>query len=120
MGEQKIFWTDELRAQVVHLYRTEGQSATQIAEALGPDFTRNMVLGQLLKMGQMRTGKNSKGKYVRAKKEKKVLPTYEYRPPVKLPPVDSVWSMSDDDRRRVFAVRAARAARQMLESMKNG
>ena len=119
MGSPKIVWTDELRSRIVKLYRVEGKSASQVAREMGPDFTKNMILGQLHHMGQLRTGKNSKGVCVRVR-TKKTTPTYEYRPPVKLPPVDSVWSMSDDDRRRIFATRASRAARQMLESMRNG
>jgi GcrA cell cycle regulator len=56
-NEAGSVWTDEKVAEMKRLWTEDGLSASDIAARLGPEFTRNMVLGKLhrLKARQNRT-----------------------------------------------------------------
>ena len=81
-------------------------------------MTKNMVLGQLFHMGEMRSGKAVNGVSPRQPGNR----TYTYQKREKVPPmiVNDVWSMEEDARRKAFINRAAKGAREMLREMENG
>lgn len=117
MPQPKVIWTDELREEVKRLYRS-GLTATEVAAQIGPDITKNMVLGQLFHMGAMRSGKGSKGVGTRAPRSaKSTSDSAEPYEKVRLPPVNEVWGLDENERRRRFATKAARAAREQLMAL---
>lgn len=113
MPAPKVEWTDAMREQVRQLYLVEGKSAREIAETMGGDITKNMVLGQLYSMGAMRNGKASNGESPRLLKAQKP-PTYPKRETGPISYVNEMWGMEEDARRRKFAQRAAKGAKAQL------
>lgn len=118
MPAPKVVWTDDLRNKVKELWR-DGKSSPEIASTLGREFTKNMVLGQLYAMGEMRSGKASNGESPRLLKTRKP-PTYPKRETGPISHVNEMWGMEEDARRRKFAQRAARGARAQLLAIMAG
>lgn len=118
MGAAKIQWTDAMRAEIVRLYKIEGKSSKEIAQIMGGGMTKNMVLGQLFHMGEMRSGKAVNGVSPRQRGKRKS--TYQKREKVAPMIVNDVWSMEEDARRKAFMSRAAKGARALLMEMENG
>lgn len=110
MPGPKVAWTPLLRNQVLTLWR-EGKSASEIAKIMGPDFSRNMVLGQLFHTGNMRSGVGSNGLSPKKKLavQRMRASEREYQPEYV---VHEMWSMEEDKRRRAIISRAARGARE--------
>lgn len=103
-------WTPEKIAKLRQLW-TEGCSAALIAKRMGPDVTKSMIDGKILRMGLKRDGKATQ-----------VLTSHpDYEPKMARAdrplPSSQVWEMSDDDRRIRFAQRAAKGARQTRQAL---
>jgi hypothetical protein len=104
-------WTPEKIATLRQLW-IEGCSAALIAKRMGPDVTKSMIDGKILRMGLKREGK--------ATQLLTSHPDYEPKMPRENRPIPShsqVWEMSDDERRIRFAQRAAKGARQTRQAL---
>lgn len=116
MPAPKIKWTDDLRNKVKELWR-EGKSSPEIASILGREFTKNMVLGQLYAMGEMRSGKASNGASPRQPKPRPKTYAKREKDPNKPPQANDVWGADDETRRRRFTQKAAAGARAQLAAL---
>lgn len=115
MRVQEPEWSPETKAIVTRLWKA-GASATDISKAIGGTLTRNAVLGRIHRMGLGRNGNRPN-----AGRPKPVKPPPPPKPPkqpyVQPQPINEVWEMFDDDKRRMFAERASRGARKQLEAI---
>ena len=103
-------WTTKQSETLRELWRS-GHSAGVIGQRLG--LTRDAVLGRARRMGLQLGNKRTtvslptrKGHPIRRQ------PVY-----VPLPQMSRVWTASEDQRRHVFATRAADGARKALEAI---
>lgn len=104
MPEPMIEWTPEVIGKVRRLW-VDGHSATEVARLVGNGLTRSAVLGRIYRMGLSRNGK--KPVHVAAKPVHAPKPERHMQ---RLPAMNSIWSLPENERRCEMARRAARAA----------
>lgn len=104
-----ISWTPR-KIETVRAMWTAGSSAGEIAAVLG--VSRDSVLGRVYRMGLVRNP--TKPRVVAAPKPPRVANPKPVRQP--LPPVDRLWALDEEKRRKAFARRASQGAREALEA----
>lgn len=115
-------WTPEIQDKVAALWK-EGKSATEIATELGGEISRNAVLGRIYRMGLARNGAKQVPPSYKSEHQKK-YDERRWKPedpsPVTKYPVNEIWNLEENERRKAFAARAAKGARQTLKELGNG